>query len=180
MRYGTALAAGLGLALLAACSQAPAASNQGAEGDTPPVATGATLSGAAFCAKLQPMIQPQVKPALVLFQASDATTDPNHAGETPYLDCDFRQAGGQIDVGLHDDGDGRFDNAAQQGYAALPGFGDHARYLTQPAAGMRWVDVVRGKVACEARFNIADDALSGDWKTVAGQMCETALRAGAG
>src|SRR5579872_3052913 len=152
MRRTLALTLPIGVLLaLGACNARPSGSATGAGAPAATPAAGPTtafLQAQPFCAKLQPLIQPLVKPSLALFQASDSSTDPNHAGETPYLDCDFRPPGGQVDVSIHDDTDGRFDNAAEQGYAAQPGFGDKARYLTQPADGMRWVDVVKGKVAC--------------------------------
>ncbi|MGH6739465.1 MAG: hypothetical protein ACREDY_10645 [Bradyrhizobium sp.] len=122
-------------------------------------------------------MQPLVKPTLVLFAANDSSTDSLHSGESSYVDCDFRPPGGQVDIGLHEDTDGRFDDASKPGYAPLAGFGEKGRYITRAQAGMRWVDIVRGKVACEARFVLADAQLNGEWTQVAGRMCEAALAA---
>ena len=82
-----------------------------------------------------------MKPALTLFNASDATTNDLQAGDSAYVECDFRPPSAQIDVSLHDDSDHHFDDASAKGYAALPGLADKARYTTKAAAGMRWVDV---------------------------------------
>jgi hypothetical protein len=132
------------------------------------------MSGAAFCAKLQPLVQPLVTPALTLFKASDATTDDLQAGDAAYVECDFRPPSAQVDVSLHDDSDHRFDDASEKGYAALPGFGDRARYLAR-SSEMRWVDVVHGSIACEARFTMPDSQINGDWKQAAGKACDAAL-----
>lgn len=131
----------------------------------------------AYCAALQPRVQPFVKPSLALFAANDSSTDSLHAGERSYVECDFRQQGGQLNVSLHDDDDGLFDDPAKQGYAALPGFGDTARYSVRGAMGMRWVDVVHRKVACEVRFSLEDGDLNYDWKSAGGRICEAALAA---
>jgi hypothetical protein len=133
---------------------------------------------AAFCTKLQPLLQPFVKVTLVLFSADDATSDELHAGELQYVHCQFRQAdGSMIDIGLHDDSDGRFDNAAQNGYAVLTGYSDKGRYLVRRSAGQIWLDLVRGKTACEARFGLDDDGspLNRDWKDVGGKVCSAAF-----
>jgi len=130
----------------------------------------------AFCGKLQPLIQPLVKPALVLSRADDSQTDPDHAGEAQYVDCDFRQQNTQLDVSLHDDSDRIFDNPTEQGYAPLPGVGDKARYSVRGAMGMRWVDVVRSTTACEARLTMEDSQINGDWRQAGGKICETALK----
>lgn len=129
----------------------------------------------AYCAKLRPRVQPLVKPALSLVAANDGSTDSLHTGERSYVDCDFRQQSGQLEVSLHDDDDGLFDDPTKQGYAALPGFGDTARYSVRGSMGMRWVDVVRGKVACEVRFSLEDGDFNADWKTAGGRICEAAL-----
>jgi hypothetical protein len=139
--------------------------------------TAAPRDAKSFCSKLQPLVQPLVKLPLVLSRADDSKSDSLHAGETQYVDCDFRQKNTQLDVSLHDDSDKMFDNTAQRGYAALPGFGDKARYSVRGAMGMRWVDVVRGTTACEARFTLEDGQLKGDWKQAGGKMCDAALKA---
>jgi hypothetical protein len=133
---------------------------------------------AAFCMKLQPLLQPFVKIALVLFSADDATSDELHAGEPQYLHCQFREAdGSMIDIGLHDDSDGRFDDAAQNGYAVLTGYSDKGRYTLRGSAGQKWLDLVRGKTACEARFALDEDGspLNLDWKNVGGKVCTAAF-----
>ncbi len=175
------LSAGVGGSILTiACSNASTQSGATGAASTAsaspaPAATPARApSGATFCGTLQPLVQPLVKPALSLFQASDATTDDLHRGEPHYVDCDFRFSSGQFDVGLHDDADHQFDDATAKGYAPLPGFGDHARYLVKQQE-MRWVDVVRGSTACEARFTMADSQIKGDWKQAAGNACNAAL-----
>ena len=133
---------------------------------------------AAFCQAMQSTIQPFVKIPLSLFSSDDGTTDEMHRGEAHYVHCQFRQKdGSMIDIGLHDDSDGLFDDAAKAGYAALPGFGDKARYTVRGSAGQKWLDVVRGKVACEARFGLDDNGapLNGDWKEIGGKICTAAL-----
>jgi hypothetical protein len=133
---------------------------------------------AAFCMKIQPLLQPYVKIALVLFSADDATSDELHAGESQYRHCQFRQAdGSMIDIGLHDDSDGRFDDAAKNGYAVLPGYGDKGRYTVHGSAGQKWLDLVRGQMACEARFALDEDGspLNHDWKEVGGKICSAAF-----
>jgi hypothetical protein len=119
-------------------------------------------------------VQPLVTPALTLFKASDATTDDLQAGDAVYVECDFRPPSAQVDISLHDDSDHRFDDASEKGYAALPGFGSRARYLAR-SSEMRWVDVVRGSIACEARFTMPDSQIHGDWKQAAGRACDAAL-----
>jgi hypothetical protein len=108
----------------------------------------------AFCQGMQSTIRPFVKVPLGLFSSDDSTTDEMHRGETHYVHCQFRQKdNSMIDIGLHDDTDGLFDDAAKAGYAALPGFGD------------------------KARFGLDDNGapLSGDWKEVGGKICTAAL-----
>ena len=132
----------------------------------------------AFCHAMQSAIQPFVKVPLGLFSSDDSTTDEMHRGESHYVHCQFRQKdNSMIDVGLHDDTDGLFDDASKAGYATLPGFGDRARYTVRGSAGQKWLDVVRGKVACEARFGLDDNGapLNGDWKEVGGKVCTAAL-----
>jgi hypothetical protein len=51
---------------------------------------------------------------------------------------------------------GCFDDAAQNGYAVLTGNSDKARYTLRASAGQKWLDLVRGKTACEARFALDD------------------------
>jgi hypothetical protein len=129
---------------------------------------------AAFCAKIQPLLQPFVKITLVLFSADDQTSDELHAGESQYKHCQFRQAdGSMIDIGLHDDSDGRFDDAAKNGYAILTGSADKGRYTVRGSAGQKWLDLVRGKTACEARFALDNDGspLNQDWKEVGTKIC---------
>ncbi len=167
------------LSLLGACSSTPTAQRSPGAGASDPSATTASdhqgaLSAPAFCAKVQLLVQPFVKPTLTLFRAADSTTDDLHAGEAHYVDCDFRPAGSQVDVSLHDDADHRFDDATRDGYAPLPGFGDHARYSTK-GGEMRWVNLVRGSIACEARFTMDDAQINGDWTQAAGKICEAAL-----
>lgn len=136
------------------------------------------IGAAAFCKRLQPKLQPLVKIPLTLFRADDSTTDPLHAGEAPYVDCDFRRQGAQVDVSLHDDsGHDLFDDPNKPGYAALPRLGDKARYSVKGAMGMVWVDVVRGSLACEARLTADAGQINGDWKQAAGRMCEAAFAA---
>ena len=175
-------AAVAGLILTIACSNASTQSGatstaSNASASQSAAATPAqSPSGAAFCAKLQPLVRPLVKPTLTLFKASDPTTNELQAADAAYVECDFRQQDSQIDVSLHDDSDHRFDDANEKGYAALPGFGDRARYLAR-ISEMRWVDVVRGSVACEARFTMEDGQINSDWKQAAGKMCEAAFSA---
>ncbi len=137
----------------------------------------ARASAAAFCAQVQAKAQPLVKPALVLYSATDGSTDDLHRGESDYVDCDFRPPNAQIDISLREDTDGHFSDATKPGYAPLLGFGDKGRYVTHDQSGMRWVDIARGKVACEARLTIADAQLNGEWKQVAGRLCEAAFAA---
>jgi hypothetical protein len=175
----TSLATIVVLLLVGACSATSTAQQTAGAGASDPATTIASDHAApgqasAFCAKLQPLVQPFVKPVLTRFRAADGTTDDLHAGEPHYVDCDFRPAGGQVDVSLHDDSDHRFDDAAKDGYAALPGFAAPARY-TARAGEMRWVDLVRGSIACEARFTMDDAQINGDWKQAAGKICEAAL-----
>jgi hypothetical protein len=61
--------------------------------------------------------------------------------------------------------------------AALAGYGDKARYTVRGSAGQKWLDVVRGKVACEARFALDDNGnpLNRDRKEVGGKLCVAAL-----
>lgn len=141
-------------------------------------APAASPKASAFCAKLKSVLQPFVKVTLVLFSADDATTDAMHAGEVQYRHCQFRQAdNSMIDIGLHDDSVGMFDDAAKRGYAVLTGYGDKGRYTARPSAGQNWLDVVHGKTACEARFAIYDDGkpLNQDWKEVGGKVCTAAF-----
>jgi hypothetical protein len=138
-------------------------------------ANNGSANATAFCGKLQPKIQSLVTPPLALSRADDSGTDSLQAGDSQYVDCDFRQQSTQVDVSLHDDSDKRFDDAAEQGYAALAGFGDRARYSVQGAMGMRWVDVVRGSTACEARLTMEDGKVNGDWRQAAGKMCDAAF-----
>lgn len=171
------------LGVLAACSNTPGtqAATAVSNGDATPGPTKAgdaptSVNAKAFCAKLQPAVQPLVKAPLSLFKADDSTTDQMHAGESQYADCDFRQQNTQIDVSLHDDsGHDLFDDPNEKGYAPLSGFGDKARYSVKGAMGMRWVDVVRGSVACEARLTADGDQINGDWKQAAGKMCDAAF-----
>jgi hypothetical protein len=132
----------------------------------------------AFCQSMQSAIQPFVKVPLALFSSDDSTTDEMHRDEAHYVHCQFRQKdNSMIDIGLHDDADGSFDDITKAGYAALPGYGDKSRYTVRGSAGQKWLDVVRGKVACEARFGLDDDGapLSADWKEVGGKICTAAL-----
>lgn len=132
----------------------------------------------AFCQSMQAAIQPFVKVQLALFSSDDGASDEMHRGEAHYVHCQFRQKdNSMIDIGLHDDADGLFDDAAKAGYAALPGYGEKARYTVRGSAGQKWLDVVRGKVACEARFALDDDGspLNADWKEVGGKICTAAL-----
>ena len=142
----------------------------------PAAARNAPLSGAAFCGKLQPLVQPLVKPGAYAFRVSDATTNDLQAGDAAYAECDFRPPSAQVDVSLHDDSDHRFDDASAKGYAALPGVADKARYTAQNGE-MRWIDVVRGSIACEARFTMPDAQINRDWKQAAAKMCEAAFSA---
>ncbi|OOG56847.1 hypothetical protein B0E48_12235 [Rhodanobacter sp. C03] len=155
------------LCILSACSQG--ASTFFDASATTPIA-------AAFCAKLQASVQPMVTAPLTSFSIDDSTTDEMHAGERDYVRCIFRQRDSQIDVSLHDDTDGLFDDSGKKGYAALSGFGDKARY-TVGREEMQWVDVVHGSIACETRFAVDARLLNGDWKQVAGKMCEAAFAA---
>jgi hypothetical protein len=145
-----------------------------------PVCAAAAMppKAAAFCVKVQSLLQPFVKISLVLFSADDATSDELHAGESQYLHCQFRQAdGSMIDIGLHDDSDGLFDDAAKSGYAVLTGYSDKGRYTIRGSAGQKWLDLVHGKTACEARFALDDDGapLNHDWKDVGGKICTAAF-----
>jgi hypothetical protein len=100
-----------------------------------------------FCMKIQSMLQPFLKIPLSLFCAEDGTTDDMHTGESQYVHCQFRQKDNSIiDIDLHDDSDGLFDDATKNGYAALSGYGDKGRYTTRGSAGQKWLDVVRCKV----------------------------------
>ena len=178
-RGATVAVSAAGLALAVACSNASTASGTplaASSASAPPATSAATLApnGATFCAKLQPLVQPLVTPTLTLFKASDRTSNDLQPSDASYVECDFRPPSAQIDISLHDDSDHRFDDANQPGYAPLPGFGDHARYLARQQE-MRWVDVVRGSIACEARFTIPDSQINGDWKQAAGNACNAAL-----
>jgi len=133
-----------------------------------------SLAG-SWCTRLLTALAGSVKTPLMLTAISDASTDSLHTGERHYIDCDFRSQGGQLDLSLHDDEDGAFDDTAAQGYAPLAGYGERARYSVTGAMGMRWVDVVRGKVACEVRTTFGDERFIGDWKAAAGRICESAL-----
>jgi hypothetical protein len=170
-----ALVSSAAFVIIGACTGTSTA--QPAAASTPARATAKNppMSGALFCAKLQPLVQPLVKPALALFKASDATTNDLQAGDAAYVECDFRPPSAQVDVSLHDDSDRRFDDASAKGYAALPGFAGKARYTTKAAAGMRWVDVVRGTIACEARVTLDDAQFNGDWKQATATICEAAF-----
>ncbi len=133
---------------------------------------------AAFCRKLQPALQPYIKVPLLLAMADDSTNDEMHAGETQYRHCQFRQAdGSMVDIGLHDDSDGSVDNANQQGYEPLTGSADRERYTVRGSAGQKWLDLVRGKTACEARFALDEDGspLNHDWKEVGAKICAVAF-----
>jgi hypothetical protein len=133
---------------------------------------------AAFCRKLQPALQPYSKIPLVLIMADDSTNDEMHAGETQYRHCQFRQADGSLaDIGLHDNSDGRFSDAKQQGYGPLTGYADSGRYTVRGAAGQKWLDLVRGGTACEARFALDEDGspLNHDWKEVGVKICIVAF-----
>jgi hypothetical protein len=168
-----ALISSASFAISGACAGTSTA--QPAAASTPaPAAPHATKSGAAFCAALQPLVQPLVKPALTLFKASDAATDDLQAGDAAYVECDFRPPSAQVDVSLHDDSDHRFDDTNAKGYAALSGVAGKARYTVQNGE-MRWIDVVRGSIACEARFTMPDAQINGDWKQAAGRICEAAF-----
>jgi hypothetical protein len=155
------------LCMLSACS--PSVSSSFDTSATVPIAAG-------FCAKLQASVQPLVTAPLSSFSVDDSTTDEMHAGERDYVRCIFRQRDSRIDVSLHDDTDGLFDDSGKKGYAALSGFGDKARY-TVGRGEMQWVDVVHGSIACETRFAVDARLLNGDWKQVAGKMCEAAFAA---
>lgn len=168
MTYSTLLATILtgALCAVAFCSSSPAQA--------------AAMNGKSYCSKLQPLLQPFVNVKLTLHQADDSTTDSLQGGDPQYVKCDFQQQNPQVpqvDVSLHDDSDHRFDDADKKGYAPLAGFGDKARYSVRGAMGMRWVDVVRGSVACEARLTMPDRQINGDWKEAAGKMCEAAFSA---
>jgi hypothetical protein len=132
----------------------------------------------AFCKKLQPALQPYIKVPLLLAMADDSTNDEMHVGETQYRHCQFRQAdGSMVDIGLHDDSDGRFDDANRQGYGPLTGSPDRGRYTVRGSAGQKWLDLVRGKTACEARFALDEDGspLNHDWKEVGAKICAVAF-----
>jgi hypothetical protein len=162
-KYGLSLTLACGLAMSTPGRSAPQAGSAHAS---------------AFCLSMQSAIQPFVKIPLALFSSDDGTTDEMHRGEAHYVHCQFRQKdNSMIDIGLHDDTDGLFDDAAKAGYAALPGYGDKARYTVRGSAGQKWLDVVRGKVACEARFGLDDNGapLNADWKEVGGKICSAAL-----
>ncbi len=107
-------------------------------------------SGAAFCAKVQPKIQPLIKLPLQLFQADDAKTNANQTGDSSYVECDFRLGSFRVDVSLEDNSDKRFDGTGRQGHQELSGIAD--KDWSVDSGGMRWIDVVRGKLACEARL----------------------------
>jgi hypothetical protein len=163
------------VAALAVCSQPAAGANGAAPSQTRPI------NGAAFCQAMQPQVQAVIAPKLSLHSSSDST-DELHLGETPYVECDFRANSDgnadQITVGLHDATSGTFDfNPQGNHYAPLVGFGDRARYTVQGAMGMRWVDVVKGGAACEVRVALDDSDIKGDWKQVAGNLCNAAFAA---
>jgi hypothetical protein len=141
---------------------------------TTPAARQASGDSSAFCRKLQPLVQAFVKPTIAHFSASDHTTATAQASDPDFLECDFRPPDAQIDVSLHGDADHQFDDPNELGHAPLAGFGDKARHSAQ-IAEMRWVDVVRGSIACEARFTIPDSQINGDWKQATGKICETAF-----
>jgi hypothetical protein len=133
---------------------------------------------AAFCKKIQTALQPYSKIPLVLFTAEDSTNDDFHTGEAQYRHCQFRQAdGSMIDIGMHEDSDGMFDDATKNGYGVLSGYGDKGRYTVRGSAGQKWLDLVRAKTACEARFALDDDGspLNRDWKEVGGKTCTLAF-----
>lgn len=171
------------LCATAACSQpsgtaAPPGNTAAATPASDTATTTAAIDGKAFCAKLQPAIQPLVRVPLKLYKASDSITEKEmHMGENDFVDCDFRQRQTQVDVSLHDDSDhALFDDPNAKGYAPLAGFADKARSAS--AMGEHWVDVVRGSIACEARLGLADDGqVVGDWEHVAAGMCVAAFAA---
>ena len=169
-----ALVSSAAFVIIGACTGTSTAQPAAASTPAPATAKNAPMSAAAFCAKLQPQVQPLVKPALTLFKASDATTNDLQAGDAAYVECDFRPPSAQIDVSLHDDSDHRFDDASAKGYAALPGFAGKARYTVQNGE-MRWIDVVHGSIACEARLTMPDSQINGDWKQAAEKICEAAF-----
>ena len=140
-------------------------------------ASAISAKATARCKSIQVELQSYVKIRLDLFAADDASNDELNAGDTAYLHCQYRQQDNSlIDIGLHDDSDGLFDTITKN-YAVLPGFGDKARYTVRGSAGQKWLDVVRGKVACEARFGLDkdDSPLIGDWKQVGGKICTDLL-----
>ncbi len=170
-------------ALACACSRQPSGQASGDPAASTERRTGNSsgrsgpIRGRTYCAALLPTIQGFVTPTLALFAATDST-DPLHLGETPYVECDFRQNGRQLVVGLHDATSGNFTfNAQDSNYAPLAGFGDRARYTTRGAMGMRWADVVKGNAACEVRLTLADSDIKGDWKQAAGNLCTAAFAA---
>jgi hypothetical protein len=169
--------AALAILILSACAKTLTGQEATAPATTAASASNAAqMSASAYCAKLQPLVQQLVKPALALFKASDPTTNDLQAGDAAYIECDFRPPSTQVDISLHDDSDHEFDDAGKQGYAALAGFGDKARYTVENGE-MRWVDVVRRSIACEARFTMKDAEINRDWKQAAGKICEAALSA---
>lgn len=130
-------------------------------------------NGAAFCANVQPKIQPLIKLPLQLFQADDAKTNADQTGDSSYVECDFRPGNFRVNLSLHDNSDKRFDGTGRQGHDVLTGIADKA--WTVDSGGMRWIDVVRGKLACEARLGLPPSMVQGDWKQVAAKMCEAAF-----
>ncbi len=168
-----ALVSSAAFVMIGACTGTSRAQPAAASTPAPAAAKNAAMSGAAFCAKVQPLVQPLVKPALTLFKASDAIAN-DLPGDAAYVECDFRPPSAQVDISLHDDSDHRFDDANEKGYAALPGFAGKARYSVR-SGEMRWVDVIRGSIACEARFTMPDAQINGDWKQAAVKICEAAF-----
>jgi hypothetical protein len=80
----------------------------------------AATKASAFCTKLQSSMQPLVKIPLSLFSVDDSTTDDMHAAVSQYVDCQFSQRdNSMIDIGLHDDSDGLFDDVSKAGTRLL-------------------------------------------------------------
>jgi hypothetical protein len=82
-----------------------------------------------------------------------------------------------IDIGLHDDSDALFDDVRKSGYAAPAGYGDKGRCTIRGSGAQKWLDVVPGQAACEARFSLDENGepVNGDRKEIGGKICIVAL-----
>jgi hypothetical protein len=165
-------------ALLAARCGSDSADAAPASGSAAAAASpgGPKILAAKFCPALLPKVKAFVKVPLDSIKlAQDETNDDLHAGDDGYVSCTFSHAqeGYVITTGMHAGDVSRFVGTTEQGFTNLPGFGDHARAYD---ASLRWVDVVKGSVACETIVTMADGSLTeSDWKQAGGKICNAAF-----